>query len=155
MCDSEGLQTTPCVKYSWSLYIWVKMIYSTVSELPGLRTIQSIKTRPTNLLSFRPNTPTALSFRDFGILNSTNVQHLGNSMATSNNSDTLQWLNVVQTAEEVKRTRNRLAQRKSRERELYSSSLVIEYCSSVLLDRPQGERGSQHRGCKAYRSISR
>lgn len=63
-------------------------------------------------------------------------------MASSNNSDTLQWLNVVQTAEEVKRTRNRLAQRKSREREFHFSSLAFEYCSLILLNRPQGEGGS-------------
>ena len=107
----------PIVKdYKLRLVIWVKMIYSTRSELPGLRSVQFIKTRPPHCLSFQPETPIAPSPRHFEILNSTNVHHICESMASSNNSDTLQWLNVVQTAEEVKRTRNRLAQRKSRER---------------------------------------
>ena len=112
------------------------MIYSTISELPELRPIQSIKTRPPNYLPFQSETPTAPSLRDFEILNSTNVHQFCDSMASSNNSDTLQWLSVVQTAEEVKRTRNRLAQRKSRERQFQSSSLTMEYCSLLLLNRP-------------------
>lgn len=107
--------------------------------------VQSIKTRPPTYLSFQAETPTAPSLRNLEILNSTNVHPLCDPMASSNNSHTLQWLNVVQTAEEVKRTRNRLAQRKSRERELQSSSLTIEYCSLIWLDRSQGERGSQRR----------
>lgn len=131
------------------------MIYSTLSELPGMRPDQSIKPRSPHCLSFQPEPPTPPSFRDCEILNFKNVYHLCDSMASSNNSDTLQWLNVVQTAEDVKRTRNRLAQRKSRERELHCSSLAIEYCSLNLLDRPQGERGSQHRRCKASRRIPR
>lgn len=126
--DGEGLQTTPRVRFRWSLYTSVKMIYSTISDLPELRSVQSIKIRPPSNISFQPETPTAPSLRDFKILNSTNVHHLCDSMESSNNSDTLQWLNVVQTAEEAKRTRNRLAQRKSREREFQSSSLAVEYC---------------------------
>lgn len=143
--DGEGLQTTPRVKFCRFLYTSVKMIYSTISELPELRSVQSIKTRPPNYLSFQPETPTAPLLRDLELLNSSNVHPLCDSMASSSNSDTLQWLNVVQTAEEVKRTRNRLAQRKSREREFQSSSLAIKYCSVLWLDRSQGERGSQRR----------
>lgn len=127
--DGEGLQTTPRVKLYWFLDTSVKMIYSTISELPELKSVQSIKTRPLNYFSFQPKTPTAPSLRDLEILNSSHVHPHCDSMASSSNSDTLQWLNVVQTAEEVKRTRNRLAQRKSREREFQSSSLAIKYCS--------------------------
>lgn len=119
------------------------MIYSTISEIPELRSVQSIKTRPPNHLSFQPEKPTAPSLRDFEILNSTNVHHLCDSMASSNNSDTLQWLNVVQTAEEVKRTRNRLAQRKSREREFQSSSLPLNIAHySCWIGRKEREEAS-------------